>query len=131
MKKDIKQLVGDKDIQLILGTLLRMGVLLSMAVVLIGGILYMYSDGKASVDYTVFVAEHADLTSISAIFSGLMSGNGKAIIQFGIVLLIFTPISRVLLSVFSFLLERDYMYVLIGLIVLSIILFSLSNKLVG
>ena len=131
MKKDIKHLVGDKDIQLILGTLLRLGVLLSMAVVLIGGILYMYSDGKASVDYTVFVPEHADLTSISAIFSGLLTGSGKAIIQFGIVLLIFTPISRVLLSVFSFLLERDYMYVLIGLIVLAIILFSLSNKLVG
>jgi uncharacterized membrane protein len=131
MKKDTKELVRDKDIQLILGTLLRLGVLLSMAVVLIGGILYMYSEGKARVDYTVFVPERADLTSIGAIFSGLLSGSGKAIIQFGIVLLIFTPISRVLLSVFSFLLERDYMYVLIGLIVLCIILFSLSNKLVG
>jgi uncharacterized membrane protein len=131
MKKDVKQLVGDKDIQFILGTLLRLGVVLSMIVVLIGGVVYLQSHGNSLVDYRHFTSERADLTSIQAIFSGLLSFNGKAIIQFGIVLLIFTPISRVILSVFSFLLEKDYMYVIIGLIVLSIILFSLSNKLVG
>jgi uncharacterized membrane protein len=131
MKKNTKQLFGDRDVQLILGTLLRFGVVLSMAVVLIGGILYLFSHGTAAVHYSNFKAERADLTSIAAIFSGLINLNGKAIIQFGIVLLIFTPISRVVLSVFSFLLEKDYMYVLIGLIVLSVILFSLSNKLVA
>jgi uncharacterized membrane protein len=131
MRKYVKQLVGDKDVQLILGNLLRFGVILSMVVVLIGGLVYLYSHGKSAIDYSQFKSERADLTSIQAIFSGLLSLHGKAIIQFGIVLLIFTPISRVILSVFSFLLEKDYMYVVIGLIVLSIILFSLNNKLVG
>jgi uncharacterized membrane protein len=131
MKKDVKRLFGDKDIQYILGTLLRFGVIVSMVVVFIGGVVYLQSHGKATIDYSQFKSEGADLKSIHAIFSGLLSLNGKAIIQFGIVLLIFTPISRVILSVFSFLLEKDYMYVIIGLIVLSIILFSLTNKLVG
>jgi uncharacterized membrane protein len=131
MKKDVKQLFGDKDIQVILGTLLRLGVILSMSVVFIGGVVYLQSHGKSAVDYSNFKAETGDLTSLSGIFSGLLSFHGKAIIQFGIVLLIFTPISRVILSIFSFLMEKDYMYVIIGLIVLSIIMFSLSNKLVG
>ncbi|MDB5019857.1 MAG: hypothetical protein JWQ28_984 [Pedobacter sp.] len=131
MKKDVKRIFVDKDVQVILGTLLRFGVILSMVVVLIGGMVYLNSQGKAIVDYSQFRSEHADLTSIKAIFSGLLSLQGKAIIQFGIVLLIFTPISRVIFSVFGFLLEKDYMYVVIGLIVLSIIIFSLTNKLVG
>lgn len=131
MREKVKHLFGDRDIQIILGNLLRFGVVLSMAIVLIGGILYIQSHGTGAVDYSRFKSERADLTSIQAIFSGLLSLNGKAIIQFGIVLLIFTPISRVIFSVFSFLIEGDYMYVVIGLMVLSIIMFSLSNRLVG
>jgi uncharacterized membrane protein len=131
MKKDVKRLFGDKDIQLILGTLLRFGVILSMVVVMIGGFVYIYAHGKAATDYSQFRSEGASFTSIKAIFYGLLSLDGKAIIQFGIVLLIFTPISRVILAVFSFLLEKDYMYVVIGLIVLSIIMFSLTNRLVA
>lgn len=131
MKNDGKPLVADKDVQLILGNLLRIGVILSMSIVLIGGLLYLITNGDMLTNYSKFKAEEAGLTSIPAILSGLKDWNGKAIIQFGILLLIFTPISRVILSVFSFLLEKDYLYVAIGLLVLSIIMFSLSNKLVG
>jgi uncharacterized membrane protein len=131
MKNDVKPLVKDKDVQLILGNLLRVGVILSMSIVLVGGLLYLITNANVPTNYSKFKAEEAGLTSIPAIISGLKDLNGKAIIQFGILLLIFTPISRVIMSVFSFLLEKDYLYVAIGLLVLSIIMFSLSNKLVG
>jgi uncharacterized membrane protein len=131
MKDDSKPALADKDTQQIIGTLLRVGVLLAMGVVLIGGIIYIVSSGDARTDYSNFVPGSSDLASFSSIFSGLLKFDGKAIIQFGILLLIFTPISRVILSIVSFFLERDYLYVVIGLVVLSIILFSLSNKLVG
>jgi uncharacterized membrane protein len=131
MKDNVKRIIGDKDTQQIIGTLLRVGVLLAMAVVLIGGVLYIISDGAAHTDYSTFVPGNSDLTSFSSILSGLLHFDGKAIIQCGILLLIFTPVSRVILSIVSFFLERDYLYVVIGLVVLTIILFSLSNKLVG
>jgi uncharacterized membrane protein len=131
MKGGEKRIMGDRDTQQIIGTLLRVGVLLAMVVVLIGGIIYMISDGGAPTDYSNFVPGSSDLTSFSAILNGLLDFDGKAIIQCGILLLIFTPVSRVILSVVSFFLERDYLYVAIGLVVLTIILFSLSNKLVG
>jgi uncharacterized membrane protein len=119
-----------QDTQFILGTLLRVGVILSMSVVLIGGLIYLFGYQDIKVDYSDFVPD-ADYATLEAIVAGLKVMDGKAIIQFGTILLIFTPITRVVFSVFSFLIERDYLYVLIGLFVLGVILFSLSNKLVG
>ena len=131
MNKLTKNYLADQDIQIILGTLLRLGVILSMTVVLIGGLLYLVYFHSNVVDYSVFTPSNNKYASLEAIFKGLKSFDSKAIIQFGTLLLIFTPITRVVFSIFSFLIERDYLYVLIGLFVLGVILFSLSNKLVG
>jgi len=131
MEKKVKTYFADKDVQYILGTLLRVGVVLSMTVVFVGGLIYLLVEHSNTADYHIFKPELAEFSSISAILSGVLSFSGKAIIQFGTLLLIFTPITRVVFSVFSFLIERDYMYVTIGLFVLSVIFFSLSNKLVG
>jgi len=130
MSKITKKRLEEQDIQFILGTLLRVGVILSMTVVLIGGIIYLIGYQSFNVDYSQFVPD-AKYASLEAIVVGLKAMDGKAIIQFGTILLIFTPITRVVFSVFSFLIEKDYLYVLIGLFVLGVILFSLSNKLVG
>jgi uncharacterized membrane protein len=131
MNKGDKNFFADKDIQVILGTLLRVGVIASMAVVFIGGIIYLFFNHAHTIDYSKFDAEKSGYASIASIFIGLKTMNGAAIIQFGTVLLIFTPVARVVFSIFSFLIERDYLYVLIGLFVLCIILYSLSDKLVG
>eukprot|EP01133_Synstelium_polycarpum_P003242 gene3242-3696_t len=126
-----KHFFADKDVQVILGTLLRVGVVLSMSIVLIGGFIYLWHFGNGLVNYRVFDPLKAEYSSVLAIFRGLKSLDSTAIIQFGVLLLIFTPITRVVFSIFSFLIEKDYMYVLIGIFVLCVILFSLSNKLVG
>lgn len=126
-----KHLFKDRDMQLIMGNLLRAGVVLSMTVVFIGGVIYLLGFGQLKADYSEFVLDEAGFFSLASIWTGLLDLNGKAIIQLGILLLIFTPISRVILAVISFFLERDYLYVFIGLMILSIILFSLSNKLAG
>ena len=129
MKRVTKHFFADQDIQVILGTLLRVGVIVSMIVIFVGGLLYLIRYEEELVDYRVFNSLQ-EYSSISSILVGLSGFNAKAIIQFGILLLIFTPVARVVFSVFSFIIERDYLYVIIGLLVLGIILFSLSNKLV-
>ena len=126
-----KHILKDKDMQLIMGNLLRAGVVLSMTVVFIGGVIYLFGYGSLKADYSKFVIDENGFFSLGSIWNGLMQFNGKAIIQLGILLLIFTPISRVILAVVSFFLERDYLYVMIGVLILGIIMFSLSNKLVG
>ena len=131
MKKTTKHYLGDKDIQVILGTLLRVGVIASMAVVFAGAVIYLLVYHSDMVDYHKFDPLKTEYSSITAIFQGLSRLDSKAIIQFGTVLLIFTPVTRIVFSIFSFLIERDYLYVVVGLFVLCIILISLSNKLVG
>jgi uncharacterized membrane protein len=131
MSKGAKNFFADKDIQIILGTLLRVGVVAAMSVVLIGGGIYLYFNYNHTVDYKEFNPGKSGYASLASIFMGLRAMDGAAIIQFGAVLLIFTPVARVVFSVFSFLIERDYRYVLIGLFVLCVILYSLSDKLVG
>ncbi|RZK73442.1 MAG: DUF1634 domain-containing protein [Pedobacter sp.] len=126
-----KNFFADKDVQVILGTLLRFGVITAMSVVFVGGLVYLIYNHANVVDYGEFDPNKSGLSSVSAIYMGLKEFNGGAIIQFGTLLLIFTPVARVVFSVFSFLIERDFLYVVIGLLVLLVILISLSNRLVG
>src|SRR6476661_3120349 len=125
MSRQIKHYLGDNDVQIILGTLLRVGVIISASIVLIGGIIFLTSQSHQTISFAEFNADQTKFSSISNIISGLKTFDGLAIIQFGVLLLIFTPIARIVFSIFSFLMEKDYMYVIIGLIVLCVIITSL------
>ena len=54
--------------------------------------------------------------------------HGQAIIQFGLLLLIATPVARVAFAAIGFAMERDYLYVVITLIVLVVLLYSLFGS---
>jgi len=129
MSIEKKQNLNDKDIQVILGTLLRSGVIISMSIVLIGGAIFLVHNQGSITDYKVFKPELSSFSSIAAIFKGVLTFRGDAVIQFGILMLIFTPIARIVFAIFSFLIERDYLYVLIGFIILAIITISLNGGL--
>ncbi|WP_374172564.1 DUF1634 domain-containing protein [Flavobacterium tructae] len=118
---------GEKDFQTIIGNLLRYGVWISLSVAFIGGIVYLLHHHADIEDYSVFRENDRNIFEvISAIYQGVIQGNGESLIFFGIILLFLTPVLRVLLSLFSFLLEKDYLYVGITLIVIVIILISVS-----
>ena len=118
---------GEKDFQSIIGNLLRYGVWISLSVAFIGGIIYLMNHGGDIEDYSVFKENDRNIFEvITAIYNGVIQGNGESIIFFGVILLFLTPVLRVLLSLFSFLLEKDYLYVVITLIVIFIILVSVS-----
>ncbi|HXU49289.1 MAG TPA: DUF1634 domain-containing protein, partial [Candidatus Binatia bacterium] len=53
---------------------------------------------------------------------------GRGLIQLGLLLLIATPVARVIFSVFAFLYERDWKYVFFTLIVLGLLIFSLFGR---
>ena len=118
---------GEKDFQYIIGNLLRYGVWISLSVAFLGGIVYLLHNGSTIEDYSVFHENDRNIFEvISAIYHGAIQGNGESLIFVGIILLFLTPVLRVLLSLFSFLLEKDYLYVTITLIVIIIILISVS-----
>lgn len=119
--------ITDKDIQSLVGNLLRAGVYISMAIVVLGGIIYLSEHGGEKIDYSEFSFNKVSLKTVESIFANVLTFRGTAVVQFGLLMLIFTPIARVLMAVVTFFLENDYLYVLIGIIVLAIIMVSLSG----
>jgi uncharacterized membrane protein len=122
----------DERLEQVLGNLLRSGVLLAAAVVLAGGILYLIHYGDRSISTSpVFQGnapapeEEPELTSFSGIGHLALQGHSRAIIQLGLLLLVATPIARVVFSAVAFVLERDRIYVLVTFFVLAVLLYSL------
>ena len=119
---------NDQRIEIIIGSLLRAGVILAASVVLVGGVLYLVRHGHETIDYTTFHGEPEALKSMPFVIEGIVSFRARAIIQFGLLLLIATPIARVLFSAVAFAMEHDYLYVVITLIVLGVLLYSLLGS---
>jgi uncharacterized membrane protein len=115
----------DQKVERIIGVLLQTGVLLSILVALVGMTLYLRGAGKQVADFQVFRGEPFDLRSAPAIVAAALAGRREAIIQLGVVILIVTPIARVLLSLIAFALQRDRTYVVVTLIVLVVLLSGL------
>jgi uncharacterized membrane protein len=114
----------DKDMQVVIGWVLRTGVFLSMTIVIIGGIIYLYRHGHSIVNYSEFKGIPNFIHSFNGIINGIVTIRGRAIIQAGIILLIATPVIRVAFSAIGFILEKDYLYTGITFIVLLIIFIS-------
>lgn len=115
----------DRDMETIMGNLLRYGVLLSALIVIIGGTLYLIQHGHQSPQYKAFHGEPRRLREIKGIWETMMQGKGRSVIQLGLLVLIATPVARIIFSVLGYLREKDYLYVLITCIVLAIILSGL------
>jgi uncharacterized membrane protein len=117
----------DYRVEQIVGNLLRIGVILAAVWVLCSGILYLARHAGAHPDYRVFRGERTDLRHVSGIVRDSLHGRLRGLIQFGLLLLIATPVARVAFSVFGFAEERDWVYVVITLIVLALLIYSLSG----
>ena len=123
----------DRRIEIILGNLLRTGVLVSAAVVLLGACIYLSRHAHEPADYRVFRGEPSEYRTIRGVIQSVIvdRGRGQGIIQLGLLLLIATPIARVAFSVVGFAIERDRLYVAFTLLVLAILLYSFLGSGIG
>ena len=123
----------DRRIEIILGNLLRTGVLVSAAVVLLGACIYLFRHAHEPADYRVFRGEPSEYRTIRGVIRSVIvdRGRGQGLIQLGLLLLIATPIARVAFSVLGFAIERDRLYVAFTLLVLAILLYSFLGSGIG
>jgi uncharacterized membrane protein len=119
--------ISDTRMDAIIGNLLRAGVIIASLIVLAGGAVYLAKHGSEPPNYRIFHGEPSDLSSIPGITRNASSLQGRPLIQFGILLLIMTPIMRVVFATVCFGLQKDRIYVGVTLIVLSVLLFSLAG----
>jgi uncharacterized membrane protein len=107
---------------MIIATILRVGVALSAAVVLAGGIWYLAESGGASPPYRHF-------TGIPGIHALAALPAPEVVILAGLLLLIATPVARVVFSMAAFALEKDWAYVGITAAVLGVLAYSIVTGL--
>ena len=119
--------VDDKSVELFLGRLLRWGVLLAAAVVFVGGVWFVAESYDVPQNYRTFRGEPAELRAVPQIVQQAIALRPLGLIQFGLLLLIATPVARVLFSVLGFALERDWMYVTLTLLVLALLVYTLTS----
>jgi uncharacterized membrane protein len=118
----------DQKLENMVGNLLRAGVSLSAVVVFFGGIIYLARHGREPAIYNVFHGEPSDLKSLGGIVRYAFAFRGRGIIQLGLLLLIATPVFRVVLSIWGFAEEQDRMYMIFTGIVLIVLLYSLLGS---
>jgi uncharacterized membrane protein len=119
---------SDDRVQRVIGTLLRWGVIIAAAMVLAGGAMYFASCGSTIPDYSVFRGEPPELRVVTGIVREAVALNPLGLIQFGLLLLIATPLARVVFSVAAFALQRDGTYVAVTLFVLAVVLLGLTRE---
>ena len=108
----------------ILNMVLRIGLFLAIAFVLCGGTIFLWKNGTEIIDYHIFDGVPASLKGPANIFNAALPNRLLAVIQLGIILLIATPIVRVITCVIVFAAERDILYVLLSFFVLAVLLFA-------
>ena len=116
---------SDLKIDIIIGNLLRIGVVASAFLVILGGLIYLFRNGLALPEFKSFHGEPQELRHVAGIVKYAFSFHGRGLIQLGLLVLIATPIARVVLSVLVFLFQKDRFYTAVTLIVLAVLSYSL------
>lgn len=112
----------DRQMETIMGRLLQFGVLLASLVMAIGGGIYVREHHSEIPNYKIFSPEPQALRHFGGILHGVAAGNSAAIIQLAVLLLIATPVARVVFALIAFAMERDKLYVLVSALVLAVLL---------
>jgi uncharacterized membrane protein len=122
----------DERMDQIIGNLLRLGVIVSALVVSAGGILYLARHGgeqgaRERLRRWDERAEPEELRDPGGILHECAALSGRGLIMLGLLILLATPVARVIFSTAAFALQRDYLYIAFTLVVLAVLLYSLFS----
>ena len=118
----------DQRLEIAMGKMLRIGVMVAALVVLVGGILYIVQASGPLPDYSHIHGAPAADEHVGLIFAGALRFKSKSLIDFGILLLIATPICRVVFGVVGFSFLKDRLYTAVSAIVLAVLLLSFFTR---
>lgn len=106
-----------KEIELTIGKIMRVGVVLAAVFMLFGMGLFFINKGSGYPGATF-------PTTLTLIFQGTLHFKAYAYMMAGIFFLILTPVLRVIVSIYAFWKEKDFLYVYITSAVLFILIIS-------
>lgn len=103
----------------VIGWILQAGVAISSTIIVVGLILLLVHSGNADSQQTQDLPR-----TLSQVWAGLLTLQPAAVIVLGLLLLIATPVLRVIVSIFAFNMEQDRRFVVITILLLAILLTS-------
>lgn len=118
----------DEKTEELVGKLLRWGVTSAAVIVLAGATVYLLGHGLQPANYRVFAGEPSDMREWRGIIHEAIQGRGRAIIQLGLLVLLLTPVARVVFAAFAFAMERDLFYVGVSIFVFLVLLYSMAGS---
>jgi uncharacterized membrane protein len=118
----------DRAVELIISLILRLGVSVSLIVVIAGLLMsffhhheYLYSRPGLQ---RLTTPGRAFPRTLGQVLAGVRQLRGEAMIMAGLMLLIATPVLRVAVSIAAFIYEKDKTFVLLTAIVLALLILS-------
>lgn len=116
------------DFKKAIGLVLRYGVVASFVLVALGSVL-MFLEGQTGYGRMgsaeeLFGARDTFLVGLAPLVQGVAAAKPYAVIDLGLVVLLATPVARVVISIFLFLGEKRYAFVAITATVLAILMVS-------
>jgi uncharacterized membrane protein len=115
----------DAKMQSAVGFILRAGVYSSAALVLTGGIYYLLGNASAPSAFHRFDKNAISSINLEGMIKNILALNCYGLIQLGLLVLIATPVIRVLFSLVLFAMHKERIYVAATVIVLCVIFYSL------
>lgn len=106
-----------EEVELVISKFLKIGVMLSAAIVFIGFFMFLVT-GNSGYPSDTFPTNPID------IFQGLVAFKPYAIILTGLLILMITPVFRVGVSIIVFIKEKDFLYAKITSLVFLILVIS-------
>lgn len=117
-------MVSEAKIKIWLGLALHAGMLVSTALVMIGGFIFLYRHGGDTLQSELVPSIAYDINMLTIWHSkNLFSPVG--LIELGLLMLVITQVFRVALLCYYYIFTRDYWFILFSFFILSVILYSL------
>ena len=114
--------------ELLISTLLRSGVSVSFAIIVLGTLISFFHHPEylsSATDLQRLTSPgNASLHTLHDVLAGIREFHGQAIVSVGLILLIATPVLRVAVAIFAFLTQKDRTFAVITSIVLLLLLLS-------
>ena len=105
--------------------LVRIAAIAAVVLSLSGGIFYFFHYGCTIPHYEKFIGEPAHLTTVHGVVWSALHFDFRAVMQLGVIILLLIPVCRVAVFFGTFIMQHDWLYSIITLIVLSILLYAL------
>ena len=117
----------ETELDIRMGRLLQWGITLAACVMFIGAAVFLFHYAKTLPSYRTFRGGTSRLQSLHGILGQAIRGDGSGLIQLAVVLIIATPVARVIFAAYAFFRQRDWLYAVISMTVLSLLIYGLVH----